>query len=322
MAASSNASTAVKEKPEVQKHLNETIDVDEVMNFLQRLCEAATLVDGRLEVFWRRLDLALTLLMLNKAQPISQIIVNLQILATSALPTSFSTINDDLEAQAQVESVTIDRLSTLLSDIPEVPKDEPAYTEEEIAELRLEILNVFQALCYTDHGGLILAQHPYAVGRLMRFLDGQVNKLYMLPPGTGTATAPTEPPSAHDLVIKTVNQTTRLLYYLLRTFDDNVDFLQKLREVSGAYDKFLISMTRVAFSEQLVFERGIEDDVTEAAHSILDNLLTPEEGEAVVMAVETPRGTKGTSVGMGRDVAGKEDEAMSVEGDVSMIEPG
>ena len=50
-----------------------------------------------------------------------------------------------------------------------------------------------------------------------------------------------------------------------------------------------------------MLESGIEDAVVEAAHRVLDEVLSPEEGEAVCAAVETPRGTsRGAAEGADR----------------------
>lgn len=292
--ASVNPALAASLDQEAQEKLRDQIDVDAVMELMLDLTQAASLTADRLEVFWRRMDFTFFLMMLNKAFPISQIMTALRLLATSTLETTFGIIAADAEKQEKHENDTIDRLTSLLFEMPEVPRDEPDYSEDEIAELRIAILDVIRAMCLTDHGGMLLAHHRTAVGRLTRFLYVQVNKLYTVQPtfDSGTTSTKTAKSDAHALVVQTVNTTVRLLYHLLRTYDSTIDFNQKLQAANGGYQKFLISMTRVAFSEQLVFEHGIEDEVVEAAHSILDNVLTPEEGEAVVKAVETPRGTK------------------------------
>jgi len=318
--ASINATFAANLDREALDKLADEINVDEVMDFLQRLCEAATQVPERLEVFWKHMDLRFTLLMLNKAQPISQITICLRTLKSSALQATFGPICDDPEQQAKQETNLVDRLTSLLFDMPEMPKDERPYSEEEIVELRLAILKVFRSMCLTDHGGLLLARHVHAVGRLIRFLNGQVDKLYKVPLVIAAANANmTDEPNAHGLVIQTINMTTRLIYHLIRTYEETVDISQKLKVIHGGYHKFLVSMTRIAFSEQLVLERGIEDDVAEAAHAILDNSLTPEEGEAIAMAVETPKGSKGSDsnrvLGMNARV--------EVDGDATMTDnPG
>ncbi|KAI7014849.1 hypothetical protein KC366_g15672, partial [Hortaea werneckii] len=310
---STNPAYAANLDREAHAKLCEQIDVDEMMEFLLRLAQSATIVGStRVEDFWKCMELPFTLLMLNKAQPISQSTTTLRLLCTSSLSTTFGPVvppesEDAASGQSKQETAIIDRLTILLFETPKPPPDEPAYSEAELAELRNEILSVFRELCLTDHGGHLLAQHRSAVGRLVRFLHGQMEKLHLLPPAASPSThspenltteQTTEPPSAHPLVAQTINTTTRLLYHLLRTYDTSLHLGQKLQAVQGGYHKFLVSMTRIAFSDQLVLEAGIEDEVAEAAHAVLDNMLSPEEGEAIGRAVETPRGTRGSGVGM------------------------
>jgi hypothetical protein len=96
----------------------------------------------------------------------------------------------------------------------------------------------------------------------------------------------------------------------MRTYSDTFEVVPKLHAVHGGYHKFLVSLTRVAFSEQMVFEAGIEDEVAEAAHGILDNVLGPEDGEAIMSAIETPRGTKGRGDLVGVEIGSGEDLEM------------
>ncbi|KAH9824588.1 Protein of unknown function (DUF3636) [Teratosphaeria destructans] len=299
--ASKNPKVAANLDREAFTKLEEEADVDGVLELLLRFCQAASLVPGRIEAFWQEIDFTDLMALLQKAQPVSQIITALKLVALSAQSDSFGTVEttDSLgntEDQAKRENALIDRLSTLLHETPEVPHDEPPYTQSEITELHLEILRVFRAMCLTAHCCSLLAHHQYAVGRFVRFLNSQVDKLYTVPPSVGLtpqlASDGTPIPTAHDLVASTVNTTIRIIYHLLRTHDDSIDITQKYRTVHGGHNKFLISMSRIAFSDQLVFEQGIEEEVAEAAHEILNNALSPEEGEALAMAVETPRGTR------------------------------
>ncbi|TKA77824.1 hypothetical protein B0A55_04598 [Friedmanniomyces simplex] len=359
MRASTNPIFAATLNRTVQDKLADELCADEVMDLLLLLCDAATLCPGRLEVFWKHVDLHFTLLMLNKAQPVSQINAMLRALATSALPTTFGPISENAEIQRAQEMGIFDRLTSLLFEMPELPPDEPSYTESEIAELRMHILKVLKALCQTDHGSLLLAQHRSAIGRLIRFLDGQINKLYTLPPSltrsmmksdnhnnvdSDPTTPPLTPPAptAHALIAQTINLTTRLFHHLLlrrspnHHGDDNddhsIDLTQKLTVIRGGHQKFLVCMSRLAFSEHLVLEYGIEEGVVEAAHEVLDSYLSPEEGEAVVRAVETPgSGRSGCWRGGGEvEKGGREgrrrEEGVGGErdgdGDSAMSEPG
>jgi len=43
-----------------------------------------------------------------------------------------------------------------------------------------------------------------------------------------------------------------------------------------------VAFTRLAFSDALVLEEGIEEEVVDAAHQLLDEYLTPEEGVALL----------------------------------------
>ncbi|KAI7022941.1 hypothetical protein KC355_g1887 [Hortaea werneckii] len=336
--ASTNPAYAANLDREAHAKLCEQIDVDEVMEFLLRLAQSATIVGPtRVEDFWKCMELPFTLLMLNKAQPISQSTTTLRLLSTSSLSTTFGPIvppesEDAASGQSKQETAIIDRFTILLFETPKPPPDEPAYSETELAELRNEILAVFRELCLTEHGGLLLAQHRSAVGRLVRFLHGQMEKLHLVPPAMPSPSSPealftedSNQPIAHTLVAQTINTTTRLLYHLLRTYDTTLNLGQKLQAVQGGYHKFLVSMTRIAFSDQLVLEAGIEDEVAEAAHAVLDNMLSPEEGEAIGRAVETPRGTRGSAVGVREgegDERGDERENDKDEGDAVMGDIG
>ena len=302
-----------------QEELTAKVDLDEIVDFLLFLAQSAALDSERIEAFWQQIHYRGSLLMLNKVQPIPRIIQALQILSTSVLDASFGSISGEPSQQVQHSHTTVDRLVTWLVEIPKAPKDEPAYTEEEIAELRIATLEVFKKLCLTEHGGQLLANHRFAIAKLIKFLHSQVAKLYTIPPyaclqkhgrdGNGD-----HQQTMHELIIQTVNTTVRILHHILRSFDELIDLTQKVNVERGGYHAFLIGMTRIAFSEQLVLEAGIETDVVEAAHDILDNVLSPEEGEAIVKAVQTPSGTRSTTTR--RDQSGdSQDNAMEVDDD-------
>jgi hypothetical protein len=317
---SQHASFSATFDHKAQDDMATKVDVDEVVEFLHFINQSAALNSERLETFWKHIHFRGSLLMLNKVQPLPRIIQVLQILSTSILDTTFGAISSDSSQQEQQEQTTVDRLATWLFETPRAPKDENSYADEELAELRLETLNVFKKMCLTDHGGQLLARHRFAIAKLVKFLHGQVGKLYKIQPHTCRRRHSTssededQQPTLHDLTIATINTTVRVLHHILRTFDESIDLTGKLEVERGGYHAFLISMSRVAFSEQLVFEAGIETEVVEAAHDILDNVLSPEEGEAIVKAVETPRGTRSTTTR--RDPSGEsQDDPMQIDDD-------
>ncbi|PIA99839.1 hypothetical protein CB0940_03661 [Cercospora beticola] len=300
--------------------LAEELDVERVMEFLHSLCFAATLVDGKSETFWNTIDFAFTLQMLGKAQPISQIVSVLQMLSTSTRELTFGAISSDTSKQRDFERATVERLTNLLFETPEAPSDEAPYSVEEIMELRLEVIKVFRALCYTDHGGLLLVQQRSAVGRFVRFLDAQMARLYKARPTIGMPPNQDNLAEAHDLIIASINMVVRILHHLIRAYEGTLEIVPKLHAVHGGYHKFLVSLTRVAFSEQLCFEAGIEDEVAEAAHNILDNVLGPEDGDAIMRAIETPRGTRGSSTEKATTSGGRGDSQR--DDDTTMSEVG
>ena len=311
---SQHASFSATFDHKAQDDMAAKVDVDEVVEFLHFINQSAALSSERLETFWQHIHFKGSLLMLNKVQPLPRIIQALQILSTSILDATFGAISSDASQQAQQEQTTVDRLATWLFETPRAPKDEHSYTDEELAELRMETLNVFKKMCLTDHGGQLLAKHRFAIAKLVKFLHGQVGKLYKIRPHTcrhrhgSSSEDDDQQPTLHDLTIATINTTVRVLHHILRTFDESIDLTSKLEVERGGYHAFLISMSRIAFSEQLVFEAGIETEVVEAEHDILDNVLSPEEGEAIVKAVETPRGTRSTTTR--RDPSGESQDCL------------
>lgn len=313
--ASKNPNFAANMDTKAFNELANELDVERVMEFLYSLCSAAHLTADRIDTFWSTIDFGFTLQMLGKAQPISQITTVLQMLATSSRELTFGVIPPDPTKQREVEKAIVERLTNLLFENPEAPKDEHSYSIEEKLELRVEVLDVFHKMCYTGHGGLLLVQQKSAIGRFIRFLDAQMSRLYQARPTVGLLPRPDDCLEAHDLIAKSINMVVRILHHLLRTYE--VEVVPKLHVVHGGYHKFLVSLTRVAFSEQLVLEAGIEDEVAEAAHNILDNVLGPEDGDAVMKAIETPRGTKGsttekaTTLGGGDASQGDDDTTMS-----------
>ncbi|KAK6002082.1 hypothetical protein QM012_001720 [Aureobasidium pullulans] len=282
----------------VDLHLLECINVDQILALMHGMAFDVSLDAESCQVFWKKMEFDFTLMMLNKSQPLPQIMLVLQMLGSSAMPESFSIIADDSDKQSTLEGHTIDRLTTLLFERPEAPLGEPPYEDNEVAVLQIETIRVLNSLAVTKHGSEVLARHRTAIGRLVRLLHVSVTKLYDLPPTSHdifgeTSEAPTFS-TIHELTTSLINLTVRLLYHLLMNYSDMINLREKLMVIPGGHHKFLVSLTRLAFSEQLVYEAGLDNEALDAAHEILDGILSPEEGEAVVQAIETPRGPNGT----------------------------
>ena len=117
---------------------------------------------------------------------------------------------------------------------------------------------------------------------------------------------------------KQVNLSTRILFHLVMTFDrssnnnnggndDNGDgeenvneegnnrgkrkgedgdffLVKKLAAVPGSSHHHRVGLSRLAFSQGLVLEKDIDDDVVDCARKMLDRVITPDEGEALAQA--------------------------------------
>jgi len=291
----SNPTYAASLDTKARMKLEAEIDDNLIVSLLHTFAISASASIRATQVFWRNMEFDFVLLMLNRAQPLPQITLMLQMVASSVLDVSFGAENAAPAKQAVDEASTVDRLTSLFFEKPEAPPDEEPYTASELAELRVEILRTLGSICSTDHGSRALAEHKTVIGRLIRFLEIQVSSLPAIPPRPHSMGGPVEI-SLHQWTMTSINLTTRLLYHLISTYQETLGLAKKLQVIHGGHHKFLVAFSRLAFSDRLVLEAGLDEEVVEAAHEILDGVLSPEEGEAVVKAVETPRGTTSTRV--------------------------
>ena len=265
-----------------QVKLRREIDVLNCLALLYTIATSCVTTPEAISRFWQCIPDDFALLMLTKVQPLPQIMLMLRIVSTSALPNTLGTIvpaESELEQQVNRETDFIERLTLLLFDTPEARngpeiKDSTphSYTSISLCNLRIQVLHVLGALCVHTHGGRSLSRHLHAIGRLVRFLHNQIDALY----DYNTLT--------HSLTVDSINLSMRLLYHLLTNFPDDIDMKVKLSAVQGGNHNHLVAFTRLAFSDALVLEEGIEEEVVDAAHQLLDEYLTPEEGVALLKA--------------------------------------
>ncbi len=81
-----------------------------------------------------------------------------------------------------------------------------------------------------------------------------------------------------------VNLATRVLFQLVSTYAEDIDLQEKLSVMPGGTHKHRVGLARLTFSQGLVLEAEIEDEVVEFARTMLDRVITPEEGEALAAA--------------------------------------
>lgn len=258
-----------------------TVDQVDVQNCLALLYLLATCCVScpspePLGRFWRNMPLDWVLLMLLKEQPTPSMLILLRTLSTSALPASLGPIIAvDPETQTSGESNLLARLTNLFSESIEPisnPKSaEPAQPlpESQVWIVRLKILDVLTQFSIPEYGSSFLINHGLCIGRLIKYLNHAVSALYARP------LSPTQPEK-----IATINTTMKLLSHLT-TCNPGFNIKSKLNETLGGLHAYYVSLTRLAFSEGLVLEAGIEQEVMDMAHDILDDGLSPEEGDAL-----------------------------------------
>ena len=148
--------------------------------------------------------------------------------------------------------------------------------------LRIQVLDLLTTFSVSPYGCTRLANLRYCIGRLIKFLDIQLNALYTNPSCFPTTTPSGASSSPHSLTISSINTTVTLISHLRAALPAPQDIKSKLGVIHGGNHKYLVALSRVAFSEGHCLEEGISEEVAEMAHSILDEGLSPEEGEGLL----------------------------------------
>ncbi|KAF2109982.1 hypothetical protein BDV96DRAFT_651548 [Lophiotrema nucula] len=267
------------------KHVFNAIDIPECLELLYTLATSCINKPKVLAKFWRQVGLEFVVRLLHRYQPISYIQLMLRILGTSALKETLGPITPSdpedplhLKQQQQMEDSLIERLTWLLKETPEPlpdPNDAkmkaPPYSPKQLLDLRLQVLALLTRFSIHPKGSERLMTHRFCIARLIVFLDSSITALYASPLH----------PTTQDLTISAINTTMRLIAHLAQRHPE-INLQSKMGVVSGGGHKYLVALTRLAFSDALVLERGVEEDVVVAAHGILDAGLSLEEGEGLV----------------------------------------
>ncbi|KAH0538803.1 hypothetical protein FGG08_004635 [Glutinoglossum americanum] len=277
----------VQFKRENMSKLKPEVSVTDCLSLLHMTALGCVRDDADIRRFWRLMRFDFVLMMLNPNQPIEDIHLMLDILSTGVLSNSFGPFVGTLgEEQTTNERHVISRVTGLLLDSPNSEEGKEPYNSTEIAGLNQDVLELLGAMCCTEYGGKILALHPNVVARLVKVMNEELESLYDFQDG-------------HGLRAQLVNTATRLLHHLLTAFSSHINLQAKLNAVHGGMQhKYLLSVTRLAFSEGQVLEAGIEDDVVECAYELLENMITtPEEGDALtgVFVNQGKKSAEGTS---------------------------
>ncbi len=280
-----------KETP--NSELNSEVDGTETLDMLYTVACSCIRKLKLMEDFWRTMDSKFILMMLNVAQPITDLTLTLNLLSTSILPTTFGTIMSNDSDQQKIERYLVDRVAYLLWETPRVDEGLPNPTKHSTYQLRMEVLSLLSELALssphphsdpTHHGSTLLASHPSIIGRLVRFIYDTVDDLYI-------PIAPSSP--LHPLLSSLINRATFLLYRLLQLHGKDINLHEKLKAINGGVQKHRVVLTRLAFSEGLYLESGVSDQTVAMAHEMLEDAVTPEEAEALIEVYPAFKGRGG-----------------------------
>lgn len=276
-------------KQNVKTELNEDVDGTACLEILYSVACACLEDEEKIDHFWRLMSVDFVLLFLHSCQPICDMIIILNLLATSIFPNTFGNVCGTEEDQAAAEKYIIDRVTYFLWEIPRGNQAQQPQFRAQTLELRIEAMALLTTLALssphphddpTHHGSLLLASHPNVLGRLFRCMYEELDALYAHR-------------TDHELHALLVNEATRLVYRLLELHGDMIDIQQKLLAVNGAVHKHRVVLTRLAFNDGVFLDAGITDETVMMAHDILEDAVTPEEAEALLEIFPSYKGRRG-----------------------------
>lgn len=163
--------SAPKEEP------SEDVDTNECFQILYLIALTCSRRKEHIARFWRLMRFDLIVMVFRSSQPVEDMQIMLKLLGTSVQENSFAMVTNSA-VQAESEQHIIGCVSSMLITIPRVLEGEQPYDAVEIAEMRIQILYLVEKLCDKRHSGEAFAKHPFAVGRLVRVMNDELNALY------------------------------------------------------------------------------------------------------------------------------------------------
>ncbi|KAI1747039.1 hypothetical protein F4782DRAFT_522578 [Xylaria castorea] len=216
--------------------------------------------------FWSQVHMHFILVYLNRKQPIDDFVTVLRLLCTSVFPDSIGPINPDRTPE-EIARLLIDRISVYMTDTSRWDADETT-----LRDLRLASLQTLSAFARSRFGLAHLAKHDWIIPRLVTLLSYSIEELYdgdMQYSSTGED-------GVTDGLQRVVAHTMFLLHMIVTSRPDGnaVDVSAKLSKTTGGSQKYLLSLSRLNFADDLVSE-----DTAELAHELLELAVTSEAGE-------------------------------------------
>ncbi|KAI2641274.1 hypothetical protein GGS21DRAFT_487621 [Xylaria nigripes] len=216
--------------------------------------------------FWNSVHIHFVLMLLNRKQPINDFVATLRLLCTSVFPDSIGPINPDKPPE-YVAQLLIDRISAYLTETLRWDAD-----EKRLQEARLAVLQTLLAFAKSGFGLAQLSKHDWVISRLVTLLSCCIDELYN---GDMQHSSAGEDDLTFGLQ-RLVTHTVLLLHMIVTNSPsgDPIDVSAKLSRTTGGTQKYLLSLSRLNFSEDLVSE-----DTAELAHELLELAVTSEAGE-------------------------------------------
>ncbi|OAQ96523.1 hypothetical protein LLEC1_06852 [Akanthomyces lecanii] len=282
------------------KYYEEHIDTVEAMSLLHMCALACATshddVQHGLSSFWQLMSLDMVIILLSPKQRFHDIVNMLDLLSTSSLLESIGPITEDNDPQL-VARLIIERVSARLVEGPRSP-----HTQVQKKTIRATALRTLIAFARYPFGALQLALHDNALPRLMSCLSTSIDELYDQPISSSLLPEPPTPEEDQDHashyhssrkisdasatveLSRIISQCVLLIHALVTDphTADAADMSRKLSIFHGGSQRQLLALGRLTFAEEdLIMEAGIDSEIVEAAHELLELAVSPDEGEVV-----------------------------------------
>ncbi|TVY84456.1 hypothetical protein LSUE1_G001278 [Lachnellula suecica] len=241
------------------------IDVSACLGLLHLVALGCMCEQQHILHFWKLMRFDFVLVMLSTNHPTSEFEMMLQILSTSVFRDSFGAILADRSVHDNI----LDRLTYPMSEVPLLPGSSKRMDLGVLSDLRFKVIQLMTSMTRSPFASKAMAMHPLAIGRIVGLISDELDELY-------------DYKARHAESARIISLATRLLYYLVTKFDDEIDMQKKLSVIRGGSQKYLLCLSRLNFSEDdLVLESGIDPDIAGCALEMLELVVTPEEGDAI-----------------------------------------
>jgi len=222
--------------------------------------------------FWTELQMQFMLMWLSQKHPVQDFCIGLRILCTSVFPTSIGPRSPNNSAE-EVAQIVIERVS-----VPLVEGTRWEIDREELQEVRILILRTLATFGTTVFGYRQLVDSDWVIPRLVALLASSIDELYE---GNMQYLVPASEDAMYGSTLQTVVDHTIFLLHAIvinplgrpgRPADTGEKLHGLSGPLAGASHKYVLSLARLNYSENLVSE-----ETAELAHDLLDLAVTPDQ---------------------------------------------